>query len=138
MPALVIGIGAGLCVLSIYLWQRRRAFLAHAVTTRGRIAQEHTEEREETTGSSDSDTTRTVTYYSYVVTFADRLGREQQFTTHGSSKRIGTVGHEVGVRYNPDDPDQAELATDGWAPVIFAAVAGVGFILMGWLAASPE
>lgn len=134
----LIGIGAGLCVLSVYLWQRRRAFLAKAVATRGRIVEEHEDEREETTRDGDEETTRVVTHYSYVITFTDQQGREQQFTTSGSTNRLGSVGRDVAIRYNPEDPDHAELATDGWGAVIAAAGVGLGFILLGWLAFSPQ
>ena len=129
---IIAGVGVLLAGVAAFLWLQERAFLAHAVQTRGLVVEMRPQWSTERSGTS-SATTHTPTY-APTFTFADREGREHRIESHSSTNPPSyRVGQNVDVFYPADAPDQAQLRgffAQWGAPVIVGGL-GAFFLLFG-------
>ena len=119
--------GISLLVLGVLLltaagmeYLARQSFLHAAVKTTGTII--------EYTTSGDMERP--------VVVFPDEKGEEHHFTSRiGTANPQHTVGSQVSILYDPNDPANAELEENLGFPLITTGIAilGLGTLLFGFI-----
>jgi hypothetical protein len=126
--AFLIGVGALLCLISLFWVWRVRRFLATAVDVDGTVLGHEPRASTSSSGSGSS-----ITYHP-VVQFATTEGQAVQFTDSvGGSPPSHDVGETVRVKYDPGDPADARIATGFrlWFGPGLVGLLGVGFLVAG-------
>jgi hypothetical protein len=102
---LVLVVGSATLFFGIKDIPKERYFAAHSQQTRGKIVAVNR--------AASSDSAKFT--YVPVVNFVSRDGMPHQFTASAeTTDPVGyTVGADISVRYLPEDPAQARLATQG-------------------------
>ncbi|MEX2457500.1 MAG: DUF3592 domain-containing protein [Actinomycetota bacterium] len=120
-----IGAGGLACLVGVFLIQRRRAFVRTSTATQGIV-----------TGLIASSGSEGGTVYSRSVTFTTAEGKRVDFTeSSGASNVKQKPGDPIPVRYQPDRPDKAIIATwyGTWFWALFPILLGLGFAIPGLL-----
>lgn len=119
--------GVGILAIAIVMVINTRAFLARAISTKGRVIA--IEARE----SRDSDDNYTTSHYP-VIEFKNSRGKVIQFTSKlGRNPPAFKIGQEVKVLYDPQVANSAKIETfvEIWLlPVVFGFF-GIVFSVIG-------
>lgn len=121
---LVVGVGLGVMALGVRDLRRFWLALRHGFRTVGTVIR-----IEDRPG-------RSTRVYAPVVRFVDEHGERHEFTGDtASSRRFHTRGDELPVVHPPGRPDQAMIASRGYATVslVLPLAVGIVFVLVGLL-----
>ncbi|GAB3704954.1 hypothetical protein GCM10027592_36870 [Spirosoma flavus] len=89
---------------SLITFQQTWTWIARSYTVTGEVIDYESQTK------YDDEKNRTTTYYHPTVHFHTQAGQDVTFTSSvGSSKRSHSIGEQVGVRYLPSDPEDAQV-----------------------------
>ncbi|WP_420149063.1 DUF3592 domain-containing protein [Spirosoma sp.] len=123
-------VGISMVIGSLITFQNTRTWIDRTDTVTGEVIDY------ESHASYDTEKNRTTTFYHPTVHFRTHGGEDVTFTSSvGSSKRSHSIGGQIGVRYLPSDPGDAqvdEFMSLWLVPIVLSAIGlPMSFVSLG-------